>query len=238
MRDAKYLLLAYVLLAASCAPPPPPPEAPKAPPPKAAADEADNNPGTEAEIGALDEIRVKKSFEGATQALFGCFTKGSERIGFLAGEVSFKLRITRTGGVRWVFVKDSTLGDRETEACMTEVLKSAVWPKPVGGEGIAESTYTFEPGNGAPQPVAWTPAQLGPAFGKAKGDLKRCLKNANTGALKATLYVDPSGKASSVGVAASDERAEAAIACVVGKLTTLKFPSPGSNSSKVSVTIE
>jgi hypothetical protein len=205
---------------------------------EAAAPRPHTGVGAESEIGGLDESKVKQVFQRAAPRLSACYDKGAERLPYLAGEVSFRLRITRAGGVRWAHVKDSSLGDRATEECMLAILKSASWPHPEGGEGLAENSFTFEPGGDERAPVAWSAEQLGKPFRKAHGALAKCRSGAGTGAIKATLYVDTDGKASAVGVATADERGDAAVSCVVDTLRGLTFPSPGSYASKVSVTIE
>ncbi len=195
--------------------------------------------GMSAEIGALDEAKVNATFKRSFNQLAACYTRGTERVPYMAGEISFKIRVSSEGKARWVFVKDSNLGDHDTEACMVRVLKGASWPSPVDGqEGVAESGFSFEPGGDARPPVAWSPDQLGPKFKDAQGKLAQCRSDAGTGPLKATFYVSTEGKPESVGVSASDEKGEAAAACVVETLSGLTFPSPGSYASKVSVTIE
>jgi hypothetical protein len=225
---------ALALPACSSAPPPPP-ETPKT-------EEPSNRnrvtPSFESEIGALDELKVKQTFQRSAEKLSGCFTRGSEKIPYLAGEIRFVVRVAKDGSTRWAFVKDSTLGDRATESCMLEVLKGATWPKPEGGEGLAENSFAFEPGGDERPPVAWTPEQLGAPYKGAKGALAQCRKKAKTKALKATMYVDTDGKAAAIGVSSADEHGEAAVDCVVHALSALKFPSPGSYASKVTVAIE
>lgn len=236
---ALLILAALSISVAGCGAAPPPPaddgssRSAEAPSPRAR-----SGMGTESEIGGLDESKVKQVFQRSAARLSACYDKGSERIPYLAGEVSFRLRITREGGVRWAHVKESSLGDRATEECMLAILKSASWPHPEGGEGLAENSFTFEPGSEERPPVAWTAEQLGQPFRKARGALASCRSSAGTGAIKATLYVDTDGKASAVGVATADERGEAAVSCVIDTLKGLTFPSPGSYASKVSVTIE
>ena len=195
-------------------------------------------PSFESEIGALDELKVKQTFARSADKLSACFSKGSQRLPYLAGDVRFVVRVAKDGSARWAYVKDSSLGDRETESCMLAVLKSATWPRPEGGEGLAENSFSFEPGGDERPPVAWSPEQLGAPYRGAKGALAQCRKKAGTKALKATLYVDTDGKPASIGVSSADERGEQAIACVIGALEGLKFPSPGSYASKVSVSID
>jgi hypothetical protein len=218
--------------------PPPPAEEPKAEAAGGAREHRPAGPTFESEIGALDDTRVKQTFEHVSGRLTGCFSKGAERIAYLAGDVRFVVRVAKDGSARWAYVKDSTLGDRETEVCMLGVLKAASWPKPQGGEGLAENTFTFDPGSEERPPVAWSPEQLGPAHKKAKNALAQCKKQAGTKSLKATMYVETDGKATAIGVASGDEKGEAAADCVIDALKGIKYPSPGSYASKVSVSVE
>jgi hypothetical protein len=236
--EHRHLLVALSLgaLAGGCGASAPPPAA-EAAPSEQHGDEKPVAVSVEAEVGALDELKVKEAFEHAASKLTACFAKGMQRIPYLAGDVRFVLRIGPAGSTRAAFVKDSTLGDRETEECMLGVLKSASWPAPVGGkEGRAENSFSFEPGNDERPPVPWKPEQLGAPFRRAKPALTRCRRGA--GAMKATMYVETDGKATGIGVSTSDERGEAAVACVVDTLRGLTFPSPGSYASKVSVVID
>jgi hypothetical protein len=222
--------------AGGCGPPPPPPvEAPKP--------VVDEGPrpvavSAESEIGGMSETGVTQTFQRVSPGLMGCYEKGQTRIPFLAGEVHFVVRVAKDGSTRWAYVKDSNLGDRETEVCMVGVLKATSWPKPVGGEGLVEGPVTFDPSGDEKPPVAWQPDQLGPALRNAKGALGKCRKKAGAKAMKATMYVDTAGKAYAVGVSSADEKGDAAADCVIDALQRLKFRSPGSYAAKVSVSIE
>ncbi len=239
MKQPSFLI--FVAIAASgcgAVPPPPAEDGGARPAETGGAYHPHQGIGAESEIGGLDESKVKQVFQRSAARLSACYDKGAERLPYLAGDIHFRLRITPTGSVRWAHVKDSSLGDRATEECMLAILKSASWPLPQGGEGLAENSFTFEPGSDERPPVAWSPEQLGQPFRKAKGALAKCRSGAGTGPMKATLYVDTDGKASAVGVATADERGEAAVSCVIDTLKGLTFPSPGSYASKVSVTID
>jgi hypothetical protein len=217
----------------------PPPPAVEAPPSEGGEPEPrSGGPSVESEIGALDEFKVKQVFERAANKLSACFNRGAERLPYLSGEVRFVIRIKKDGSPRFAFVKDSNLGDRSSEECMLGVFKAISWPKPLGGEGLAENSYTFEPGADERPPVAWSADQLGKPFRKAQEALSRCRAGAGRGALKATMYIDTNGKPSAVGVSSADEKGEAAIECVVSTLKGVTFPSPGSYAAKVSVTID
>ena len=198
---ALLILAALAVTVTGCGAATPPPAEDGSRPAETSTPRGHSGIGAESEIGGLDESKVKQVFQRSAARISACYDKGSARIPYLAGEVSFRLRITREGGVRWAHVKESSLGDRATEECMLAILKSASWPRPEGGEGLAENSFTFESGGEERAPVAWSPEQLGQPFRKAHSALAQCRSSAGTGAIKATLYVDTDGKASAVGVA-------------------------------------
>lgn len=232
------VIAASVLGAAACSSPPTPPandahdDAP-APTRRGAM------PSVESEVGALDSAKVQAIFDAAAPALKQCYMQGVGRIGFLGGDIKLAVRVNEDGSTKHAFVKESTLGDRATEACMLGVLKRQAWPKPQGGkEGTADTSYSFDPGDEERPPVEWQEGRMGDGYKKAKGALGKCRSEAGAGPMKATLYVDTDGKAMGVGVSGSDARSEDAVSCVVDVLKGVKFASPGSYAAKVTVDIE
>lgn len=228
------LAIAAAALATGCGGPPapttPPVDTSPAPGPGAGRGVA-----VEAEIGALDEAKVRKAFERASADLLGCFKKGLERLPYLAGQVRFALRIDQTGHARVAYLKESTLGDHATEACMLDVAKRTSFPKPVGGrEGLAETTLDFPATGDERPPVDWKPERLGGKLRAVKGAVASC-RGKGAGPLRVTIYVDTDGKPVGVGVASADEKGAAASACVVGKLEAMTLPSPGSWPAKVTL---
>ena len=89
-----------VALAGCGAAPPPPVEDGGSHAAEASTPRAHSGLGVESEIGGLDEGKVKQAFQKAALRLSACYDKGAERLPYLAGEVSFRLRITHEGGVR------------------------------------------------------------------------------------------------------------------------------------------
>jgi hypothetical protein len=224
------------IAAIGCAPPPPPPvEAPKPVvverPPEAA-------PAATSDVGGMNEDRVQQTLQHIMPAITSCFTKGQAHVPYLAGDVRFAVRVAMDGSARWAYVKESNLGERETEACMLGVLKATTWPKPVGGEGLLEGPFTFDPNPEQKPPTEWKPEQLGPAFYNVKSALVQCRRKAGTKAMKVTMYVNTSGKAFAVGVSSADEKGEDAADCVLEALKKPKFRSPGGYAAKVTLSIE
>lgn len=228
---------ALALVAAACSTPPPSP--PDGPTDEPAPTRKRIVPSVESEIGALDANKVQAVFDAASGALKDCYTRGVGRIGFLAGDIKLAVRVGEDGGTRYAFVKDSTLGDRPTEACMLDVLRKQKWPKPEGGkEGTAETSFSFEPGDEERPPVEWSEARMGDGFKKARPALAQCRQSAGAGPMKATLYVETDGKALGVGVSGADAKSEDAASCVVDLLMGVKYASPGSYAAKVTVAVE
>ena len=183
----------------------------------------------------MDEFATAKVFDRAKEKFLACYVRGIERVAYLAGEAHFLVRVTEQGKTRWAFMKDSTLGDRDTESCMLDVLKNTKWPKPLGGEGLAEYTVPFDPPADERQAVAWTPDRLGNAQRAVKAALAKCKESSGTSALKVTVYVETNGKANTVGVSSDDEKGNDAATCVVDAMKGIKFPHPGSFAAKVTV---
>jgi hypothetical protein len=224
--------------AAGCSTPPPPVAAPTSEAPKAERP-VRQSVTVQAEIGALDEEGTRKVFASASRALGACFARGSERVPYLAGDVRFYVRIDREGRARYVYLAESSIGDRETEECMLRTLRAAAWPAPLGGdEGEARSEFHFEPGGGAHPVVAWTAANLGEPYRKARPALTACRRHAGAGPMRATFYVDPEGKPAAIGVSVSDARGEDAAACVIEALRGVTFTSPGESAAKVTIAID
>ena len=90
-------------------------------------------PAVSSEIGGLNEDRVSQVFEKTMPGLERCLNAGAERIEFLGGSVSFFVKIDARGRLEHAHLERSTIGDRETELCMLETLRTRKWPRPVGG---------------------------------------------------------------------------------------------------------
>ena len=193
----------------------------------------------EAEIGALDQDKVNSALQRASDKLTACFHSGVRRIPFMGGEIRFALRIAQGGTATVAYLKESTLGDRDTESCMLGALRGASWPSPVGGkEGLAEGGFSFDPSPDERPAVDLQPDRLGKELPKAQQALATCRASQGAGPIKATMYLDTDGKPLSVGVSGADPKGEAAASCVVDALRGMSFPSPGSYAGKVSLVAE
>lgn len=187
----------------------------------------------DSEVGGMNEEKTRAVFDAATADLRRCFTKGSQRVEFLAGTVQFAVEVNLSGTLDRAYVKDSTLGDRETERCMLDALSGRTWPKPVGGRvGHADGDFSFAADEGVRPPVDWSAADIERALGKLQHDLDECTAS-SPGPYRATMYVGTQGEVLSVGVATPSGDGQSAADCLIGVLGTGRYPSPGSWPAKV-----
>lgn len=188
----------------------------------------------EAEIGGLSQEDVDEQFQALLPRMVGCVRRTSGQASYLGGRVSLRMRVDRAGSVRWAYLADSTLGDRDVERCVLDLVRSRTWPKPLSGEGLAETSFDIEP---ADDPAALPAHQRSWLAQRASVATRGCRKGID-GVFTATAYVDPNGQLLSVGVAPPSERGEEAADCVIEALRALRVGKLASaEPSKVSFRI-
>lgn len=194
-------------------------------------------PSVSGEVGALDQGKVDKAFETSVKELSRCLESGAKRVEFLGGGVAFYVKIDARGSMVHAHLEQTSVGDRETEKCMLDVLAKRDWPAPVGGEmGFARKSFDFDPPNDVRPPTEWSPDRVQDAVADKSKDIKKCKGNAS-GTYNVTMYVDTKGHALAVGIAPPDEQGESAVDCLVDVLKSASYPSPGSWPAKVAFTL-
>ena len=189
------------------------------------------------QLGSLDQGKVDQTFNHLMPRFGDCLAQASSRVEFIGGHVKFFVRISTDGTTKWVYLSESTLGDRDAERCMLGVARDTQWPPPLEGEGQAQKSFDFDPSPDVRDAVPWGPDRVAKAVSGARGKLGQCAHGA-PGRYRATVYVQTNGAALSAGVTPPDERGENAVDCMVGVIKGLKFPSPGSWPAKVSFDID
>jgi len=215
------LLLASALL--GCGAPPPPAPPPAAPAPTQAATEAAPPPAAEAEIGGLNEQQVEAAFASLRGSIESCFAEGIGRVASLGGHFKMKLRIDREGSARWAYMSESDLGDRSTESCLLKAAREKQWPKPLGGEGLAEKSFDIDPQS---PPKEVDPKRAKAAIKLARKETFKCRKG-NWGVFLVTAYVKPNGHVAAASVTPPNEKGESSVDCMVEVLKKLRFPGAG-----------
>jgi hypothetical protein len=225
------IVIAAVLVA--CGGSEPPPKAPEseAPPPARQAPKLH----MESELGEIDSQATEATFVRLEPTLMQCYQAGQRRIEFLSGDAKFFLRVGIDGAARWVFLEESTLGDRDTERCMLDAVRSARWPQPQGGEAEVHKPLGFDAPANVRSPVDWSADRVAAALGKHQADLDKC-KEGLAGSFHVTAYVQPHGRGGHVeaaGVAPPSQQGEEKIDCIVDVVKKMHVPSPGSYAAKV-----
>lgn len=222
---------------------PKPPEAPKVEPKSTEADKPvarkKSGPSVESEIGALDKDATIRAFNSLIPRIEKCQDDRrakEERLDFLAGDIAIKVRIKTDGTARWAYLTRSTLGDRPLETCILEAAKRVSWPKPQGGEGLAENELTV-PMKGDRDAVAWPPEKVTKEIPNIKGQLNGC-RQGKQGTFKLTAYVDKDGKVISAGAATPVEEADGSAECMVKTVRGWQLPSPGGFPAKVTFAVD
>jgi hypothetical protein len=223
-------LLAALAVSACGSPPPPPPAAPPPPPPPAEKAPEEEQASTQSEIGGMNEEATNRAFDSLGPAIQECISAGSGRVKALGGTVTIALRVARDGAAKWAYMKSSTLGDRETERCMLDAVRSKAWPKPVGGDGLAEKSFDLEP---LAKPVEVDEEKQKRPIALVRKEAWKCRKGVR-GSFVATVYIRTNGKVLTAGVTPPNEKGEGAADCMAELIGKVKFAPPGRRTGKLS----
>ncbi|MDI1435059.1 AgmX/PglI C-terminal domain-containing protein [Polyangium sorediatum] len=230
MGPSRLAFAASAALVVACAAEPPPP--PKAAAPVETSAEAPRPAAqTQSEIGGLNEEAVERSFGKMQDSIQSCFAKGAAKVSALGGHFKMKLRIDPQGVVKWVYLGETTLGDRDTEKCLLDAARVKSWPLPVGGDGLAEKSFDLDPSQ-APKDL--DPAKHKTAITLAAKETTKCRKRGTWGAVfGVTTYLRIDGRPIAVGIAPPNEKGEEVVDCMVKIIEKIKFAGTGRKIGKL-----
>jgi hypothetical protein len=221
------LTLTLALSACASAPPPAPVIVDAAPVPE----KVDTGPtAMESEIGGLNEDAMDAAFNSLD--VTRCVEQHSVSLDQLGGELKLKLRIDKKGSARWAYLSRSTLGDRDAEKCVLDLVKAKSWPRPLGGEGLAEKEFTIDP---RAEPVSLDERRTMPQVAQARAEAGKCRRGV-PGSFFATVYLQPDGKVLAAGVSVPSEKGEDVADCVVEAVRKVRFrgtPKPAKLSFEI-----
>jgi hypothetical protein len=221
--------LCFAIALGCGAPPPPPVKIADAPPVQEKIDPGPTS--VESDIGGLNEEAVESAF--TSLGVQDCLDQASQRLREIGGAFKLKVRIKREGSVRWAYFSESTLGDRDTEKCLLDRVMAKAWPKPLGGEGIAEKAFEIDPQR---KPVVLQEKYLRIEVDKARAATAKCRRGIR-GMFLATIYVRPDGKVAAAGVAPPNEKGETVADCVVEAILKTRFRGASPRPAKISFEI-
>jgi hypothetical protein len=185
-------------------------------------------------MGTISTNRIQEIFELRLLRFERCFTEREAEIAFIGGHIEFYFRVALDGHVAWVKPKASTIGDRKTERCLTDIVKKTRFPEPRGG-GEAEVAWGFErePNPNVAQPVEVDSKSVRHVVNKNSGSIFAC--NIGSSNIMITAYVAPGGTVVAAGASVSDrfEADETMLDCVTNAVVGWAMPDPGATSAKV-----
>jgi hypothetical protein len=188
------------------------------------------------DLGDVAPDVARKNFEKLLPTWTACYEKAHAANEALGGSLTLTLRTNRDGSVKWVFVKDSDLGDRAIERCVVESVRAANWGEPVDAKEGEIRGKTVGWKNDEDEPVAVDAGRVQPAIDKLRGKISACRADAGAkGKIRATFYVGPKGKPLSVGFAVDDATGEAAADCLQHVLMGATYVNPSQQVTKTTV---
>jgi hypothetical protein len=224
-----FAVAAIVLNACSAAPPPAPVVA-EAPAPEPVDRGASS---VESEIGGMNEEAVDRTFGTLKDPILKCVEDRAAHVKELGGHFQLALRVDQAGRAVSAYLSESTIGDRETERCILDLALGTTWPKPLGGQGLAERSFDVDPPR---EPIMWDEKKVKRAVSTVASGLRRCRRGAS-GQFVATAYVRPNGRVLAAGVAPPSAGTDEAVDCIVDTIQKMHFASPGSRSAKVTFAV-
>jgi hypothetical protein len=184
----------------------------------------------EGEIGGLDQHGYDDAFKRAWPEIAQCLEDGASRLDLLGGQFKIVMRIDRSGEPKWAYLSESTLGDRDTEKCVLDLVRARRWPKPLSGDGIAEKSFSLDPAV-APEELAADDLRKGVT--KARSKARSCRRGIK-GRFTATAYLDADGSVLTAGVAPPSEIGEDVADCVVDAVKSVRLGRALPSAGKVS----
>lgn len=181
-------------------------------------------------MGTIPARAVTETMNNRMSALARCFADRSDEVAFLEGDITMEFRVHTDGTVAWVYPAATTIGDRETEACILDVARAAHFPRPTGGEAEFSWGFGLEAASDVRLPITWTADHVTATIEANRSTIASC---GRTG-FELTAYVSPGGAVLSVGGTAPDADALPALDCVVTAVRRWTMPNPGSYAAKVS----
>ncbi len=183
--------------------------------------------------GTLSNFDVRVTMEDQGKAFARCHEARARRMPHLAGDVEFKIHVLTSGEVSEVRVHASDLGDRPLERCLSEVIQSAKFPPPHGGEADVTWNMALAP-SGHARAELWETELIDRVVKKRKSELLATCDARRAGTFHVTAYVSASGRVLAAGVATERASSPEQVDCIAQELRSWPMPRPRKGVAKVS----
>jgi hypothetical protein len=176
------------------------------------------------DLGGLNEEAMARAFEKLDRPIQACLDAATGRLSVVGGRFTLKLRIAPDGKARWAYLGESTLGDRKAERCVLDLVREKEWPRPLGGDGLAERSYEIDArAKAGTLEEKW----VRPAVAKVRTHAWKCRKGRGRGKIRVTAYISADGRVLAAGLAPPNERVEEAADCIAEAVRKVRFGKVG-----------
>ncbi len=183
-------------------------------------------------LGTISQMAIEDGIQRNLGRITRCFSDRYHAIDVLGGEMEMSFRIKLDGTVRWVYLRRSTVGDRDTERCILNVLSRITFARPHGGEAEFSTPLTLDPPEDVRPPVAWPASRVASLVASAGPGLVSSCAATGEG-FHVTAYVAPGGQVIAAGAAVDHPEIVEPLDCVAAGVRSWTMPDPGSYPAKV-----
>ncbi len=184
-------------------------------------------------MGTISSDAVERTMEARMGRFLRCFQRRHEAVEVLGGTIDLAFRVRVDGTVLWVYPRESTIGDRETERCILEAARSARFAPPRGGEAEFAYPLTLDTPPEVRPPLHWDASRVAAKVEENRGEIVDC----GPGPYTVTVYVAPGGQVLAAGASTTDPERADDLDCVARSVSTWSMPDPGSYPAKVTFSL-
>lgn len=192
--------------------------------------EPDDGLAIEGLMGTISEMAVSRALSPRMGRFAQCFAERYDDLDVVGGRIRFSFRLKTDGTVKWVFPQASTIGDRQTEACLVDVAQRTRFERPRGGEAEFTWPLAFDAPDDIRPPVNWEPTRAEDAVAAHGAEVR---SSCGRGPFIVTAYVNPGGEVKAAGVSTTEQTSAEGLDCVATAVAGWTMPDPGSYLAKV-----
>jgi len=185
--------------------------------------------------GTLSQREIHGTLEPRINDFGRCFehAAASRWREIVGGSVELAFHVHADGSVEWVYPRNSTIGDRSVELCLSERAARIRFPRPHGGEAEFNWSLSMDLEDDVREPFHWENDRVNDALTEHGPEVLSQCRPSGSSSFQVTVYVAPHGDVIGAGAASSDADGRSALDCIASAVRTWRMPDPGSYPAKV-----
>jgi hypothetical protein len=173
--------------------------------------------------GTLNKNDVHQAMDARQVEFNACIRQSRRSLKFVSGAIRYAFRVDAAGQVTVLRPTQSTIGHRELEECLTEVVRTTQFPKPAG-RAAAEFAWGMSVDSAGEDAPALQPRKFAPLVRKRVSAVYRSCELRRRARFHLTAYVTPTGTIASVGGFGSSPEADDQLDCVLEQVEKWHVP--------------